>query len=98
MSVRLTNEHRRAQILSHAEALAKEHGLYAKNFNVALVAHSAGVSKPTVHKHFCSMIALRTALIEESFQGDGIIFNMALVCKDPVAKRLGNGTPRVKEL
>ena len=88
MTDRLSSTKRRQQILKEAAKMAKRHGLYNPDFNVRKLASKAGISHAIIYRHFPGMKPLRTALIEQSYQGDKELFDMALICKDPVAQRL----------
>lgn len=96
--VRLSKEHRKAQVFAAAEKLAKECSLYDERFNYDSIAHQCDCSRNTVRHHFGSLIELRNLLIEHSFQGDRILFQQALICNDPAASRLQNGSQQTERI
>lgn len=98
MRERLNKELRRAQIIKRAESMAKRKGFYSKGFNVIEIAKQLGVTKTLIYQHFNSMAALREAVLIKSFEGDKVVFNMALVSKDPVARKLNNDSSRAEKL
>ena len=99
MTDRLSSTKRRQQILKEAAKMAKRHGLYSPDFSVRKLASKAGISHAIIYRHFPGIKPLRTALIEESFKGDRELFDMAFICKDPVAQRLiKNDTKRTESL
>jgi AcrR family transcriptional regulator len=66
VSVRLTGEQRRQQLLSVASALLEEDGPSA--ITMERVSARAGVTKPVVYRHFANRSALVAAMLEESWQ------------------------------
>lgn len=85
--MRLTKEHRRAQLLEMARQLSYEGRLYDWTLND--VAANVGCSRSTVNHHFKSIIALRNAVIRDAMvRGDDAILLQARAKFDPV---LGDG-------
>lgn len=88
MKERLPPEKRKQQILDEAAKLAKQYGLYSPDFSVREIAKHTGISHVMVYRYFSGIKPIRIALIENSYHSDKVLFEMALICKDPVAKRL----------
>ena len=90
MSIRLSKEHRRRQILKAGLQLALDGGLYSELVSRSYVARECRVSRPLISHHFNSDIALRKAILQGAIDGHNmskeerfIIIAQAAAISDP---------------
>ena len=85
--MRLTAEHRRAQIVKTAHDLSLEGGLY--DWTLDEVATHCGVSQPAVRYYFYSATGLRAEIITAAIAGRDLeILVQALAKCDPIVDDL----------
>lgn len=83
--VRLSNEERRAQLLSTASALLEEEG--PRSLTMERVSARAGVSKPVIYRHFANRSELVAAMLEESWMAiDAAIAKRVTVASGPAER------------
>ncbi len=65
---RLTPEHRRLQILTEGQKVARNVGLFNERFTISKVAYACGCSPATVSHYFTGRNVLRDSIVDHSLE------------------------------